>query len=299
MAKVVKKAKSNSRNNGASRSAAAKAPRRRPSKRDADAAARVPVEHGGQDSNAPQPEGPYFQELPIGLGDEYPLLIDFHHVHLARKPPKMLASMGYSPPSEQPTLPDGWPPVGWKTRAVPASDSPEAIGQWVEWAISYVDRLSKLPHDDKWGPLFTSQAEDLLSEARLLRDRVERNTGRQLLVELKGDKPVSYDLIIAELRAFEQCVTGSRNSPVDLERELTRLEAETPPWDASSKEWVCVKDAAKHEGITAETLKKYRSQGIQTAGKMLGRDPYGRCWRRPGSPTARPWYWLPSLRGQS
>ncbi len=74
------------------------------------------------------------------------------------------------------------------------------------------------------------------------------------------------------------------------EDEIGAIEKDTPPLDRNSGNWVSNKRAADIEGIGARTLADYRSLGIKNAAGNLGRDTYGRVWRREGTPRAHPWY---------
>ena len=84
----------------------------------------------------------------------------------------------------------------------------------------------------------------------------------------------------------------------DVPAQLAKLEEETPPLNRESGEWVRSRDAATLEGVETRTLMKYRSAGIKNEAGTLGRDPYGRVWRREGTKSAHPWYLKSTLKNQ-
>lgn len=77
---------------------------------------------------------------------------------------------------------------------------------------------------------------------------------------------------------------------------VANLERVTPAFDADSGQWVKNKLAAGLEGLETRTLAQYRTQGIANAPKTLGKDPDGRVWRRPGTPSSHPWYLRSTLK---
>ena len=74
------------------------------------------------------------------------------------------------------------------------------------------------------------------------------------------------------------------------------LESTTPPLDRENGQWVSSTAAAKIESLKVDTLTDYRSEGIVTADKRLGRDRDGRVWRRDGTLRSRPWYSRSTLK---
>ncbi len=83
---------------------------------------------------------------------------------------------------------------------------------------------------------------------------------------------------------------GEGRGGADTDKEISALEAATPPLDRESGKWVRNKRAAQIEGVETRTLADYRLSGVKNAAGTLGRDKDGRVWRREGTPHAHPWY---------
>ena len=78
--------------------------------------------------------------------------------------------------------------------------------------------------------------------------------------------------------------------------DLADLEKTAPLFNADGGRWVRNKVAAKLEGIATRSLARYRGKGLTADDGSLGRDPDGRIWRRPGTPSSHPWYLRSTLK---
>ena len=85
----------------------------------------------------------------------------------------------------------------------------------------------------------------------------------------------------------------------ETESNLADIEAETPPLDKKSIEWIAAREKNKNKfKLPVKTLREYRAAskgGRKTANEMLGIDADGRIWRRKGTPKSQVFYYAPSL----
>ena len=86
---------------------------------------------------------------------------------------------------------------------------------------------------------------------------------------------------------------GEYNTP---KQQLAELDLCTPCLDADLGEWVKNTEAARMESVTVKTLADYRRAGIRNT--WIGKDKYGRIWRRPRTPASHPLYLKSSLVSQ-
>ena len=91
---------------------------------------------------------------------------------------------------------------------------------------------------------------------------------------------------------------GKPRSPQARTKDLRELEKDTPPLSTTDGTWVKSRRAAKMEALETSTLRSYRLHGIANTDLNLGRDEYGRVWRRQGTQTAHPWYLKSTLKSQ-
>ena len=119
--------------------------------------------------------------------------------------------------------------------------------------------------------------------------RTQRGTK---LWHLPGSKLVAQlNAVADDLEAFVSNQSQKADGiPKKKLNQVAELEATIPPLDKSDGTWVKNTAAARLENVETRTLSSYRNKGVMNESKTLGRDVFGRQWRRDGTPGSHPWY---------
>ena len=127
----------------------------------------------------------------------------------------------------------------------------------------------------------------------------ELDNGSRGLLPFDIRKLLNPYLIFHESRVIdydEPEFTPTESEPI---KDLQTLASNTPALDLTSGEWVKSNEVAKLEDKTTGVLKslRVREDSLRNEETTLGRDPYGRIWRRVETKKGKPtWYYLPSLQ---
>ena len=127
----------------------------------------------------------------------------------------------------------------------------------------------------------------------------ELDNGSRGLLPFDIRKLLNPYLIFHESRVIDYDEPEFTPTESEPSKELQTLASNTPALDLTSGEWVKSNEVAKLEDKTTGVLKslRVREDSLRNEETTLGRDPYGRIWRREEAKRGKPtWYYLPSLQ---